>query len=126
MPSPFPGMNPYLEHSEVWHDFHESILPRVRDALVAQVGRDYVVKIEEHIYVQEVPEESARLIGRGDVSLSQGHPVPSRMEGGTAVLDAPTEVIPVIADEFRESFLEIRDRSKRELITVIELLSPAN
>ena len=24
MPSPFPGMNPYLEQDDVWHDFHKA------------------------------------------------------------------------------------------------------
>jgi len=26
MPSPFPGMNPYLEQPAVWIDFHNSFL----------------------------------------------------------------------------------------------------
>ena len=28
MPSPFPGMNPYLEQPDVWHDFHQGFIPR--------------------------------------------------------------------------------------------------
>ena len=27
MPSPFPGMNPYIERASVWHDFHERWIP---------------------------------------------------------------------------------------------------
>ena len=27
MPSPFPGMNPYLEQEDAWRDFHEAFLP---------------------------------------------------------------------------------------------------
>ncbi len=30
MPSPFPGMNPYLENEYAWHDFHDSFLPRAQ------------------------------------------------------------------------------------------------
>ena len=30
MPSPFPGMNPWLEHPNVWHDFHSAFLPLLR------------------------------------------------------------------------------------------------
>ena len=37
MPSPFPGMNPYLEQDDVWQDFHESIIVAVREELVRQV-----------------------------------------------------------------------------------------
>ncbi|HUG89817.1 MAG TPA: DUF4058 family protein [Planctomycetaceae bacterium] len=47
MPSPFPGMNPYLEQDRVCHDFHETFLPAIREALVAQVRPKYLVKIEE-------------------------------------------------------------------------------
>jgi hypothetical protein len=42
MPSPFPGMNPYLEQEDAWHDFHERFLPAAAGALEAQVGRNYI------------------------------------------------------------------------------------
>lgn len=48
MPSPFPGMNPYLEQDDVWHDFHERLIPAAAQALEEQVGPDYIVKIDEH------------------------------------------------------------------------------
>ena len=38
MPSPFPGMNPYLEQEDAWHDFHESFMPRMR-RLAERSGR---------------------------------------------------------------------------------------
>ncbi|REJ95816.1 MAG: DUF4058 family protein, partial [Planctomycetota bacterium] len=47
MPSPFPGMNPYLEQPDVWHDFHERFCPAVSDALVPQTRPAYIVKIDE-------------------------------------------------------------------------------
>lgn len=37
MPSPFPGMNPYLEQSLVWKDFHDSYLVILRKFLSAKV-----------------------------------------------------------------------------------------
>jgi hypothetical protein len=55
MPSPFPGMNPYIERASVWHDFHESFLPQVREALTAQVVPRYFVRIDEHMYIHAVP-----------------------------------------------------------------------
>ncbi len=129
MPSPFPGMNPYLEHPEVWHDFHESFLPRMRELIDAQVGPDYLVKIEEHIYVHEVePEEPRVFMGRSDVSVAER--IPAYADAGssasTAVLTAPTQAVPILSESWSEGFIEIRDRNRRSLITVIELLSPAN
>ena len=45
MPSPFPGMNPYLEQDDCWHDFHRRFLPHVADLIVAQVRAKYIVKL---------------------------------------------------------------------------------
>ena len=53
MPSPFPGMNPYLEQEDVWQDFHDRMLPAISDALTPQVRPGYIVKIEEHIFIHE-------------------------------------------------------------------------
>src|SRR5205085_12636690 len=54
MPSPFPGMNPYLEQEEVWQDFHQSFIPLVRAVLAEQVRPAYVVKVEEHLFIHEL------------------------------------------------------------------------
>ena len=125
MPSPFPGMNPYLEQESVWHDFHERALPLAADLIGAQVLPRYFVKIDEHMYVHELGEEHRRFIGRGDLWVA-----PLTHEGrgaGTAgLLEDPLEVgVPQI-DVEGQSFLEIRDRDSRQLITVVELLSPSN
>lgn len=45
MPSPFPGMNPYLERDGVWDDFHHSFIVGARAALVQQLRSDYIVKL---------------------------------------------------------------------------------
>jgi Protein of unknown function (DUF4058) len=48
MPSPFPGMNPYIEQDVFWQDFHLEFLPAMRKRLVAQVRPKYIVTLEEH------------------------------------------------------------------------------
>ena len=42
MPSPFPGMNPYLEQSDAWQDFHNSFLIAARESLTGQVGPNQI------------------------------------------------------------------------------------
>lgn len=126
MPSPFPGMNPYLEHAEVWHDFQERFMPRVADVLNAQVGPDYLVKIDEHVYVREIHEVDRRLVGRADIAVSKWRVDPVVTAGSVSLLEAPTEIMPMVVDELRECFVEIIDRHNRALVTVIELLSPSN
>jgi hypothetical protein len=125
MPSPFPGMNPYLEQDDAWQDFHQSVMPLVRQVLMEQVLPNYIVKVEELLFIHELPGTERRLLGRSDVSIT-----PAPQPGGrprTDVLEAPVVGrVPVGVDFERHSYLEIRDRRNRELITVLELLSPSN
>jgi hypothetical protein len=37
-----------MEQDLVWHNFHESFMPLIREIIGAQLGADYVVKIDEH------------------------------------------------------------------------------
>jgi hypothetical protein len=124
MPSPFPGMNPYLEQESVWHDFHNSFMIAARSALVTQVQPRYIVKTEEHIYLHELSAERHRFLGRADVSLTRSPGSASPV--GAAVLADPVRVCLPGVDKEKEIYLEIRDRDLRQVVTVIELLSPAN
>lgn len=125
MPSPFPGMNPYLEQDRVWHDFHQRFIPAAAEAIGPQVNPKYVVRIDEHVYVKEVSAEEQRLVGRSDVLVSQ-RPEAHAAATGTAILEAPAHVNLPAVDMERLSFIEVRDRDSWELITVVELLSPCN
>ena len=53
MPSPFPGMNPYLEGSGLWPMFHTQLLSGCQQHLVAQVRPRYFVRLESRVYVRE-------------------------------------------------------------------------
>jgi Protein of unknown function (DUF4058) len=125
MPSPFPGMNPYFEQAEHWQDFHTEFLTVLRRLLHIQIGPDYIIQLEQHVYIHDLPPEPRRLLGRPDLSvirtgaLAAGQP-------NLGVLEAPAEVQLPAQDVERVAFLEIRDRRGRELVTVIELLSPSN
>ncbi len=92
MPSPFPGMNPYLERDIAWHDFHERFLILGAGLIGAQVRPNYVVSVDDHIFVHELPDKPRQT--QGEVT--------------------------------HEAYLEILDRHTREVVTVIELLSPSN
>lgn len=126
MPSPFPGMDPYLERDDVWHDFHERFIPYAAAMLAPQVRPNYVVKLDEHVYIHELPANERRLVGKSDVSVvrnRQDHPG----QAGANQLMAPAyaRVLPAIEEE-RLTFVEVRDRATMEVVTVIELLSPSN
>ena len=125
MPSPFPGMNPFLERDDVWPDFHHRLIGRMADALADQVDPRYLVKIEEHLYVQEAPGLPHRAGPRADIGIKPSGPpvLPGR---SLAVLDAPARIHLPWPEVEHQAFLEVRDRSSRELVTVLELLSPTN
>src|SRR5687768_15912839 len=108
MPSPFPGMNPYLEQDTVWHDFHERFCPAAAESLTAQVRPHFIVKIDEHVYIHELPAGERKLAGRGDVQVSSFSPSTSAGPS-TATLTAPQQVDLPEVDFERVSFLEVRD-----------------
>jgi hypothetical protein len=127
MPSPFPGMNPYLEQEGLWLDFHETYVIALRAALVPQILPNYVAIIEQHVYVREPEGERNVVVVRPDTAIVDQTGESALRPGGTA-LAAPTYVDlsgPAL-DVERESFIEVRDRNLRRVITVVELLSPSN
>lgn len=72
MPSPFPGMNPFLEQLDVWHDFHHAFTAAVRAALTPQIRPDYITKIDENVYVHEISHDQRLLLGRPGVAVLEG------------------------------------------------------
>src|SRR5262245_54463910 len=126
MPSPFPGMNPYLEDPSHWRDFRTSFLTYAREALTPQVQPDFYVGIEEHLYVHDVPDENGRrFVGWADVAVAGSTTEDGAGSGSVATLAPVMGVIPAPEID-RQSYLVIRDRDEQSVITVIELLSPAN
>lgn len=116
MPSPFPGMNPYLEQDGHWHDFHRSFLPEARKLLVPQVVPNYVIKIEEHQFVHEQSADDESSFARAD-------PATIVAAAGSAPA-GPISVMLDIPPITRIPYLEILDRQNDQLVTVVELLSP--
>ena len=129
MPSPFPGMDPYLESPEIFPDFHDSFITYLREALQAGLPAPYFAALGRRVWI----EVSRRSIGP-DVEVRRGHaPGPRRAEpaGATAVADRPVArpiVVRVAHDEFREPFVEIYTRGEegKRLVASIEVLSLAN
>jgi hypothetical protein len=118
-------MNPYLEQDDAWHDFHERFLPVAAELIAAQVDPRYIVKIDEHVYVHELSAEQRGFLGRADVAVTRSASTTPAATGTT--LAAPIRVRFVQdVDTVGQSYLEVRDRHTRKVVTVVELLSPAN
>ncbi len=125
MPSPFPGMDPYLEAH--WRDVHASLIIYSRDALQGVLPRSLRARVEEQVLL-ETPQ------GIGDhplypdvrvVEYASKRGLEARPEGGVAV--AESLLVEIETEAVTETFLEIIDReSGNKVVTVIEFLSPSN
>ena len=65
MRSPFPGMDPYVEATGVWHTFHHAFLTSCHDLLNERLPANYVATLSER--VELIDEEDlgirTRIIG---------------------------------------------------------------
>jgi hypothetical protein len=116
-------MNPYLEQSDAWEDFHGNFMHHARELLAGQVGPNYVVKIEVRLLLHELSAEERRFLGKADIGVSMRAPPGGGQAEGVA---APFQLrLPAVEIEKHRS-LEIRDRRNRRVVTALELLSPSN
>lgn len=127
MPSPFPGIDPFIE-SQGWGDFHHEFISGLREQLIARLRPRYVVKVELRIYLENAPEAELRWM-QPDVAVLEPAGWP-RDFGAIAVQEAALAapvILPVpIPQEVREAYLIIRPRESSEIVTTIEVLSPSN
>jgi hypothetical protein len=125
MPSPFPGMDPYLEDPRLWPDVHARLVPMIADSLMALVRPAYFVQVEERVYLSNWNDPGVRVYV-SDVQVAPTERLPVHAGGGTAVIDEPIILADAEAMEVREPYLKLKDARSCEVITVIELLSPSN
>ena len=126
MPSPFPGMDPFIE-SQKWEDFHLSAITVMRELLADAVGDRYIVNVHERVYLQA--SESDDLLIVADLSVNQPteRTEPQFAPAASAsTMVAPVECLLPKGEPISEGYLEIRTTDGDRLVTVIELLSPAN
>jgi hypothetical protein len=129
MKSPFPGMDPYLEHPAYWSDFHATFVNYWREAIADALPPQYEATLGERVYLLEHDPE-ARKLGFPDVAVTHGEQLTpgsrsSASSTATATLEPVT--IPLITLEGpREAYIEILHQPDRSLVAALELLSPAN
>jgi hypothetical protein len=120
-------MDPFIE-GQRWKGFHTLFISTLHEMLVPRVRPRYVVEVEEYVYLARGAQDPHRLI-EPDLAIAQVREscAADAYTAGAATL----AVRPVVhtlpePDRFRQHSLTIRDREFREIVTVIEVLSPWN
>lgn len=131
MPSPFPGMDPFIE-SQKWEDFHTRFMSAIGDALVPVVRPKYIVDVERRIYLERIdPTAPVKTLVADAAIYNRFESQSSEMASDAVALLAQPSIKPKVCtipyfEEHRETFVTIRRGSPSEVVTVIELLSPTN
>jgi hypothetical protein len=123
MRNPFPGMNPYLEQPEFWHQVHNRLIVAIADDLTPQIAPKYRVSIEERVYTSV---DDVLLVGIADVAVADRSTTNTGATFTVAKITEPRQVKVPMPEEVIERFLEVRSTQSREVVTVIEVLSPKN
>lgn len=91
MPSPFPGMDPYLECDALWPVFHRQFINVLYQILLPGLVDRYRARVHQRFYVTE------------QILFTS-----------------------VTREEHHEDYIEIRQRHESRLVTLIDVVSPAN
>lgn len=112
MPSPFPGMNPYLESPQIWPSVHHRLIAAIADSLVPQVLPKYLVDIEKRVY--QATENDSLLVGIPDVTVQKISNQQNSPISNVAVVAPPITPLKVrvpMLMEFREAYDGVYDRA---------------
>ncbi len=127
MPSPFPGMDPFLEEPALWPDVHHGLISEFQAALNQALRPRYHVRVEERVYVSD-DEDPGRDVIIPDLRVS-GRRVGRQSTGASPEGRASTkriEMTTLVEDEIHEARLNIIDSTDHSTVTIIEILSPSN
>jgi hypothetical protein len=121
MKTPFPGMDPYLEHPALWGSVHSRLIHCMANQLQPLLDPHYIASVEERVYVEETPQQRVP-----DIWVQK---LPET-GGGVAVAErsaAAPVLIEVAELEVHEHYITILSHYQDfKVVAVIELISPSN
>jgi hypothetical protein len=125
MNTPFPGMDPYLEHAVIWEGVHSRLAVAIANQLQPHLDPRYIASVEERVFIEE-PQQRIP-----DVWIQQNsEDLPAYSEIPEPVTDAAVDtavIVEVQQLEIHQKRIEILDAyNDMKLITSIDVLSPTN
>jgi hypothetical protein len=127
MPSPFPGMDPYLEAPDGWGGVHLALLYQLHAELNRVLPDGVVARMDEYVWIRD-SDDDAEMRVKPDVFVPQVRGGPN---GHTALL-APPVTEPTTRGELPRSrkkknrVVTITTARGHNVLTVIEVLSPSS
>ncbi|MSS72746.1 MAG: DUF4058 family protein [Candidatus Latescibacteria bacterium] len=125
MPSPFPGMDPYIEQPELWSDFHNDLASEIRAQLNRLIQPRYFARLTPYVTYEVVEISEVRGI-RPDVGVWGRQPSGQPQSGVATITPAPAESAVPLEIQLELSRVEIRTVGTQQLVTAVEILSPVN
>lgn len=125
MPSPFPGMDPYVEQPRLWMDFHSDLAAEIRAELNRQIRPAYFARLTPYA-TYEVVEIALSRLQKVIPDVGVMRETAALYAGGAAVIDPPVESVVQMEAPLELLSVEILRADDETLITAIEILSPVN
>ena len=125
MKSPFPGMDPWLEAH--WGDVHASLVTSARNILQPQLPEGLKARVEEYVTVES--DDASPHGYYPDVRVTERSDAPHAAAGSAtavAVADPLVVSVPAAEPQTLRRVLIVDRTSGNRLVTVLEILSPAN
>jgi hypothetical protein len=118
-------MDPYIEASGLWGDFHGSMVVALRDELNARLPKGYAASIELYVWLHEpdTRKRGRRVEPDVFVTREKGRVPAAR---GAATVSPPAMIVLPAVERKRRKYVAVMDLKGDRVVTVIELLSPAN
>lgn len=143
MPTPFPGMDPYLERPNLWHGVHNRLIAALADLLGPLLRPRYFVAVEERSYLADPLAIGFTTVP--DVSVLGPYAAPTLLPAGQAGGAGAATMEPLLIElpmpePVRETYLEIQEVAGEpnaglwmksadgdiNVVTLVEILSPWN
>src|SRR5215475_558637 len=125
MPSPFPGMDPYLEAPEIWHGFHHLLADEIIAQLNALLSPRYYADVEVRTVLEEVGVATTKTV-YPDAAILETVVATPTSSTAVAIPAAPIQRLAMLPEEHKLRTVQVRETATDTLVTAIEILSPVN
>lgn len=129
MPTPFPGMDPYLESPARWGGVHLRLIVEVSSQLNRVLPKGFSAEIDQYVRIEEEDGDEEYYSKINPDVFIPDSPLHSKRKNGSAIalLDPPTlETILMPGPVVKHRRLLIQSNDGKRILTAIEILSPSN